>query len=93
MKPIKITNAVYISGYQIKFTFSDNKQIEIDFSNFLQNAVHSEIQKYLDIKLFKKFKIINGDIDWNDFDMCFPIYDIYTGQINGILDKVTQEAI
>jgi len=38
-------------------------------------------RKYLDKKLFRKFKIDYGDIIWNDYEMCFPIWDLYEGKI------------
>ena len=41
----------------------------------------------------KEFKIINGDIDWNDFDMCFPVYDIYTGKIEYDFNEEDKEAV
>ena len=82
MKGIKIVNAKYVIKYRILFFFSDQTEQEVDFSNFLKNATHPEIRKYLNASLFKKFKIVDGDIDWNDFDMCFPVSDLYRGIID-----------
>ena len=82
MKLIKIEKAKYLSGHKISFLFSDKTRQEVDFSNFLNRSTHPEIRKYLDISLFKKFRVINGEIDWNDFDMCFPVYDLYKGKID-----------
>ncbi|MCX6583441.1 MAG: hypothetical protein NT166_24965 [Candidatus Aminicenantes bacterium] len=30
---------------------------------------------------FKKFKIEYGDLIWNDYEMCFPIMDLYENNI------------
>ncbi len=38
-------------------------------------------RKYLDQKLFQKYTIQYGDIIWNDYEMCFPIWDLYEGNI------------
>jgi hypothetical protein len=38
-------------------------------------------RKHLDETLFKKFNIEYGDIVWNDYEMCFPIWDLHEGQI------------
>jgi hypothetical protein len=38
-------------------------------------------RKYLDKKLFRDFKIEYGDIIWNDYEMCFPIGDLYEGKV------------
>ena len=34
-------------------------------------------KKYLDKQLFKKYSIEYGDIIWNDYEMCFPIWDLH----------------
>ncbi len=31
--------------------------------------------------LFKGFEIIDGNLDWNNFDLCFPIMDLYQNEI------------
>ena len=39
------------------------------------------IKKYLNPDEFKKFTIEYGDLTWNDYDLCFPIADLYEGKI------------
>jgi hypothetical protein len=36
---------------------------------------------YKDEKLFNSYKIIDGNLNWNDYDMIFPISDLYEGKI------------
>ncbi len=38
-------------------------------------------RKYLDKKLFRNYKIEYGDIVWNDYEICFPILDLYEGRV------------
>ncbi len=38
-------------------------------------------RKYIDKELFKNFSIVYGEIVWNDYDMCFPIWNLYEGKI------------
>jgi len=38
-------------------------------------------RKYLDEKEFKNYSIVYGDIIWNDYEMCFPIWDLHEGTI------------
>jgi DUF971 family protein len=78
---ISIINAEYIGDYTIKFSFSDGVQTTIDFSEFLLNAKNSMTRKYLDKELFYNFSIEFGDIIWNDYEMCFPIWDLHEGKI------------
>jgi hypothetical protein len=78
---IFIDKAEYIAEYKIKFLFSDGIERLIDFSNFLNNAKNPMTRKYLDKKLFKNYSIDYGDIIWNDYEMCFPIWDLHEGKI------------
>ncbi len=78
---ISIINAEYVGEYKIQFEFSDGVNRIIDFSVFLKRAQNPMAKKYLDEKLFKKFSIKYGDIIWNDYEMCFPIWDLHEGEI------------
>ena len=78
---ISIISAEYTGEYKVKLTFSDGVIREIDFAAFLNDAKNPMARKYLDKKLFRNFKIDYGDIIWNDYEMCFPIWDLYEGKI------------
>ncbi len=79
---ISIQKAEYIDEYKINFIFNDGTQKLIDFSSFLMNAKNPMTKKYLDKQLFKKYEIEYGDIIWNDYELCFPIWNLYQGNIN-----------
>jgi hypothetical protein len=78
---ISIKLAEYVGDYKIKLLFSDGIERLIDFSGFLENARNPMTKKYLDKQLFKKYSIEYGDIIWNDYEMCFPIWDLHEGKI------------
>lgn len=78
---LSIQNAEYITDYKIRFTFSDGVENTIDFSNFLFNAKNPMTRKYMDKNLFQSFSIDYGDLNWNDFEMCFPIWDLHEGNL------------
>jgi hypothetical protein len=78
---ISIQKADYQGAYKIKFIFSDGRENLVDFADFLKNAKNPMTRKYLDPELFRKFSIQYGDIIWNDYEMCFPIWNLYQGNI------------
>lgn len=78
---ITIQKAEYKSEYKIYFQFSDGVEQTIDFVGFLKNARNPMTNKYLDKNLFQSFTIEYGDIMWNDFEMCFPVWDLHEGRI------------
>jgi hypothetical protein len=78
---IEVASANYIGDYAIRISFNDGNEKLVDFKPFLTKSLHPAISKYLKEDLFKQFKIINGNLNWNDFDLIFPIYDLYEGAI------------
>lgn len=81
MKEIHVTKAQYIDKYKLQISFSNKLQKVIDFEIFLKNAANPMTRKYLDLKRFKRFRIYYGDLIWGDYEMCFPTWDLYKGNI------------
>jgi hypothetical protein len=80
-KIINIEKAEYINDYKIRFQFNDKTEKIVDFNVFLNTSKNPMTKKYLNEKKFKKYKLSYGDIIWGDYEMCFPIWDIYSGRI------------
>jgi len=78
-KLISIEKAKYIDNYRISLLFNDGKKKIVDFKNFILKSQHPDIKKYQDINLFKNFNLEYGELEWNDYDLAFPIYDLYKG--------------
>ena len=78
---LKIDSAKYLSDYAIRIRFNDGNERLVDFKPFLSKSLHPSIKKYLDESKFASFSLIDGNLNWNDSDLFFPIYDLYKGQI------------
>lgn len=78
---IKIESAKHIGDYLIKIFFNDGKEKTIDFKEFLHKSLNPSIIKYRNNNLFSNFQIIDGNLNWNDYDMIFPIWDLYSGKL------------
>lgn len=78
---ISIEEAKYKGDYIIEFSFSDGVKRNIDFAHFLKSAKNPMTRKYLDKELFQSFTVEYGDLLWNDYEMCFPIWDLHEGKI------------
>ncbi len=78
---IEVVKAGYAGNYRLSIEFSDGHVREVDFEPFLRRSAHPKISKYLDPGLFKQYRIIDGQLDWNNYDLCFSIEDLYNGRI------------
>ena len=81
-KYLSIKEAKYLNNYKIKLKFNDGKENIVDLSNFILNSNHPDIQKYKNEELLKNFNLEHGEIQWNDYELVFPIYDLYQGKID-----------
>ena len=78
---INIEKADYLEEYKIHFIYDDGKENIVDFKPFIFSSTHPEIKKYQNQNLFKWFSLNYGEIEWNDYELAFPIFDIYQGNI------------
>ena len=78
---VDVQSAEYIKDYEVRLRFSDGQKRIVDFGPFLHNSLNPMIRKYLNLDEFKCFSTKNGDLFWNDYDLCFPVADLYEGQI------------
>jgi len=78
---IEIKSGQYIGDFAIRIYFSDGVVKLVDFKPFLESALHPSINKYLNESKFKEYQIIDGNLNWNDYDLIFPIEDLYQGEV------------
>jgi len=78
---IEVVSAKYIGDYAIRITFNDGKETLVDFKPFLSKSLHPSIREYLDEEKFKQFQIIDGNLNWKNYELVFPVADLYGGKI------------
>jgi hypothetical protein len=81
-KVVQIESVRYISGYKLGIRFSDGHASTVDFGPFLKSSEHPSIRAYLDLNRFKHFSLEDGMLHWNDFDLVFPMAELYEGAIH-----------
>jgi hypothetical protein len=79
--PINIVAAETAGDYRLHLTFDDGVEQTVDFKPFLTHARHPAIRVYLDPAKFSAFRIEYGELVWGDYDLCFPIIDLYRNQL------------
>jgi hypothetical protein len=78
---LNIKDVKYIGDFVMRIYFNSNENKLVDFKPFLMKASHPAIKKYTNENLFKQYKIVNGNLNWNDYDLIFPISDLYESKI------------
>ncbi len=78
---ISIEQAKQLGDYKLHLVFNDQSSQVVDFQPFLSQSLNQLIRKYLAPEEFAKFEIDQGDLEWNDYELCFPIADLYENRI------------
>jgi len=86
---INIIAAGQVGDYRLHLVFDDGMEQTVDFKPFLIHSHHPDIRAYLDPARFSAFRIEYGELVWGDYDLCFPIMDMYR---NFVDHKIFQEA-
>lgn len=81
-KVVQVAGVRHNSGYKLGIRFSDGHVSTVDFEPFLKRSVHPSIRVYLEPARFKAFTVEDGLLHWNDFDLVFPMDDLYGGRIS-----------
>ena len=81
-KVVRIESAEYVPPYRLRLHFDDGHESLVDFAPFLNQSRHAAVQKYHDRKCFREFTLEEGCLHWNDFDLVFPMADLYAGKIS-----------
>ena len=80
-KYIDVEAADYASGYKLCLTFNDGTKRMVDFEPFLRRTTHPDLVKYRSMRRFKSFQVHDGNLMWGDYEMIFPVMDLYSGEI------------
>lgn len=78
---VDIEEAQYLEHYKLMLRFSNGMKRMVDFEPFLTASTNPLIRKYLNLGNFKNFVLEYGNLHWNDYDLCFPVADLYKGQL------------
>ena len=80
-KYIDVVGAEYVSDYKIRVAFNDATARLVDFEPFLRRAQHPDMAQYRGLRKFKSFQVVDGNLMWGDYEMIFPVWDLYRGEI------------
>lgn len=83
MESLYIKDATNVGNLSLELVFSDNTTRIVNIGDFIRKHPHPQYNKYLDPKKFSKFTLENGNVIWGkNWDLIFPIEQLYTGKLN-----------
>ncbi len=82
---INVIQADNLGDFRIRVLFSDGTSQEIDFKRFLSGSKHPEIRAFQESARFAAYRIEHGELIWGDYELCFPVIDLYRNTLNHLV--------
>lgn len=81
MLDLRVTSIEQLGSHTLKLLFNDGHVSVINFLPYITNHKNEMVTDYIDSTLFNGYKLDNGNVNWNDYDMIFSVNDLYDGKI------------
>ncbi len=88
---INVVSANQVGDYSLKIAFDDSTVQTVDFGPFFKRSRHPAVRAYLEPDRFATFHIAYGELIWGEYDLCFPVIDLYRNCIEHF-DALAQAA-
>ena len=83
MSGVLVENARHKIGHILEIEFNDGHSEIVDFAPFIFASGHPDYDRYKSIDNFKRFEILDGNLNWDDYTMIFPVEDLYHNRLFG----------
>jgi len=87
---INVVAAEIVGDLQLRIRFDDGTEQTVDFRPFLTASLHPDIRAWASQERFSQFRVENGELLWGDYELCFPVMDLYR---NRIVHEQVMEAV
>jgi hypothetical protein len=81
MSELWVKSARHKTGHILEIEFSDGHSEVVDFAPFIFSVNHPDYEKYKSVDEFLKFRIVDGNLNWDDYTMIFPVDRLYSNKI------------
>ena len=74
---INVVSVEVVGELRLRICFDDGIERIVDFKSFLNTSLHPDIRVWSAPERFTQFRIEYGELVWGDYDLCFPVMDLY----------------
>jgi len=78
-----VVQARHLHGHILEIHFSDGHISVVDFAPFIFACDHPDIHCYRQPGPFLAFELCDGNLNWHDYRMIFPLEDLYHNRLAG----------
>ena len=81
MSALFVKSATHLKSHILDIEFSDGVHRIVDFAPFIFSIRHPDYERYKSESGFLGFTIEDGNLNWDDYTMIFPVEDLYSDNL------------
>ncbi|MCX2781527.1 DUF2442 domain-containing protein [Microbulbifer thermotolerans] len=81
MSELLVKSAKHKIGHILEIKFNDGHVACVDFAPFIFSNGHPDYEPYKSVENFLDFEIVDGNLNWDDYTMIFPVEDLYNNRL------------
>ena len=81
MSELSVKSVRHVKSHILEIEFSNGEFKILDFAPFIFSAGHPDYERYKSESGFLKYIVEDGNINWDDYTMIFPVEDLYSGKL------------
>ncbi|MEX0730674.1 MAG: DUF2442 domain-containing protein [Aquisalimonadaceae bacterium] len=81
MSELSVKSATHRVGHILEIEFNDGQVTCVDFAPFIFSSGHPDYEPYKSVDTFLGYEIVDGNLNWDDYTMIFPVEDLYHNRL------------
>lgn len=81
MSELLVKSATHKVDHILEIEFTDGHVQCVDFAPFIFSSGHPDYERYKSVDSFLEFKIVDGNLNWDDYTIIFPVEDLYHNRL------------
>ncbi len=81
MSELFVKSAKHLKSHILEIEFSNGDTKILDFAPFISSVGHPDYDRYKTEAGFLTFSVEDGNLNWDDYTMIFPVENLYLGKL------------
>ncbi len=82
MPNLSVVKVKPLAGHILEISLNDSHTSIVDFAPFIFGVCHPDYEQYRSVESFLTFEIEDGNLNWGDYTMIFPVENLYSNRFD-----------
>lgn len=76
-----VVETAHVQDHVLNIVFNNGHSVIVDFAPFIFSNGHPNYEPYKNIDVFLSYKLEDGNLNWDDYTMIFPVENLYANSL------------